>query len=209
MDPASYDAWYSTPKGAWIGDLETELLLALLRPSPGMSLLDAGSGTGYFSRRFAEAGLGVTGLEPDSGMLDYARHKYPDISFVRGDVTAMPFREQSFDFVAAVTSLCFVAKPELALQQMWQAARRGIVVGLLNRRSLLYRRKAGQGGYAGARWDNLASAREWGSRLDPPPDSVRWSTGVFLPDGSLTARALERVLPHRLPWGAFLAVCWS
>lgn len=209
MDPARYDAWYSTPKGAWIGDLETRLLLALLRPGPGMSLLDAGSGTGYFTRRLAEAGLRVTGLEPDPGMLDYARRKHPDISFVRGDATALPFREQSFDFVAAVTSLCFVAQPELALQQMWRAAGCGIVVGLLNRKSLLYRRKAGRGGYAGARWDTPAIAGQWGARLAPPPNSVRWGTAVFLPEGSPTARTLERVLPRRLPWGSFLAMFWS
>lgn len=209
MEPARYDAWYSTPKGAWIGDLETELLLALLRSGPGMSLLDAGSGTGYFTRRFTETGLRVTGLEPDPKMLDYARHKYPDISFVRGDVTALPFREQSFDFVAAVTSLCFVSKPELALNQMWRTARHGIVVGLLNRTSLLYRRKTGRGGYSGARWDTLATAREWGARLDPPPVSMRWGTAVFLPGVSATARTVERLLPRRLPWGAFLALCWS
>jgi SAM-dependent methyltransferase len=142
-------------------------------------------------------------------MLDYARHKYPDISFVRGDVTALPFRGRSFDFVAAVTSLCFVAKPHFALQEMWRTASQGIVLGLLNRKSILYRRKAGRGGYAGTRWDTLATARKWGARLDPPPVSMRWGTAVFLPDGNATARTVERLLPRRLPWGAFLAICWS
>jgi SAM-dependent methyltransferase len=209
MDPAKYDAWYRTRRGGWIGERETRLLLRLLLPSPGMSLLDAGSGTGYFTRRFTETGLRVTGLEPDPKMLDYARHKHPDIPFVRGDLTTLPFRGQSFDFVAAVTSLCFVTKPHFALQEMWRTASRGIVVGLLNRKSALYRRKAGKDGYAGARWDTLATALEWGARLDPPPVSVHWATAVFLPGGSIMARTIERVFPRRLPWGAFQAVCWS
>jgi SAM-dependent methyltransferase len=209
MDPAKYDAWYRTRKGAWISERETRLLLRLLRPSPEMSLLDVGSGTGHFTRRFADSGLRVAGLDPNPEMLHFARRVHSDIPFVRGDVTALPFREQSFDFVAAVTSLCFVTKPHFALQEMWRTARRGIIVGLLNRRSLLYLRKAGKGGYAGARWDTPADAREWGSRLDPPPRTMRWGTAVFLPHGTATARTLERMLPRHLPWGAFLAVCWS
>jgi len=209
MDPAKYDAWYRTRKGAWISERETRLLLRLLRPSPGMSLLDVGSGTGHFTRRFADFGLRVTGLEPDPEILRFARHKHRDLPFTQAHALNLPFPEQSFDFVAAVTSLCFVAKPELALNGMWRTARRGIVVGLLNRKSLLYRQKAGKGGYAGARWDTLTTAREWESCLDPLPRSMRWGTGVFLPYGSLTARALEHVLPHGLPWGPFLAVCWS
>jgi len=92
---------------------------------------------------------------------------------------------------------------------MWRAARIGVVAGLVNRNSLLYRRKAGWGGYAGARWDTPEAAREWGARLDPPASAVRWGTAVFLPGGSLAARATERLLPRSLPWGSFLALCWS
>lgn len=209
MDPAKYDAWYRTRKGAWISERETRLMFRLLRPSPGMSLLDVGSGTGHFTRRFADYGLRVIGLDPDPEMLRFARGKHRDLPFIQGHAQNLPFPEQSFDFVTAVTSLCFVAKPELALNQMWRTANRGIVVGLLNRESVLYRRKAGRGGYAGARWDTLATALEWGARLDPSPDSMRWGTAVFLPGGTITARTMERVLPRRLPWGAFLALCWS
>jgi hypothetical protein len=42
-DPAAYEAWYHTPRGAWIGGLESALLLRLLQPHPGQTLLDVGS----------------------------------------------------------------------------------------------------------------------------------------------------------------------
>jgi len=208
MNPARYDAWYDTRKGAWILRRETGLLLDLLRPSPGMSLLDVGSGTGRFTREFADFGLRVAGLEPDPDMLRFARSKHPDIPFLRGVALTLPFREQSFDFVAAVTSLCFVSDPVAALGEMWRVARIGVVAGLLNRNSLLYRRKAGRGGYAGARWDTPEEAREWGARLDPPASAVRWGTTVLLPGGSVLARLLDPLPPRRNPWGSFLAVCW-
>ena len=208
MDPARYDAWYDSRKGAWVLRRETGLLLDLLRPSPGMSLLDVGSGTGRFTREFADSRLRVTGLEPDPDMLCFARSKHRDLPFLRGDALTLPFREQSFDFVAAVTSLCFVSDPEAALGQMWRVARIGVVAGLLNRRSLLYRRKASRGGYAGARWDTPEAARNWGAHLDPPAGGARWGTAVLLPGGSAVARLLDPLPPRRLPWGSFQAVCW-
>ncbi len=91
---------------------------------------------------------------------------------------------------------------------MWRAARIGVVAGLVNRNSLLYRRKAGWDGYAGARWDSPEAARNWGASLDPPASAVRWGTSVLLPGGSALARLLDPLPPRRLPWGSFLAVCW-
>ncbi len=181
----------------------------LLRPAQGESLLDAGCGTGYFTRRFAEASLTVAGLDPDPAMLAYARKQGPRIPWIRGDVENLPCGDRSFDLVTAVTSLCFVDRPEKALREMWRVARRGVLVGLLNRHSLLYARKAGRGGYAGARWDTLARAESWARDLAPPPAERRWGTAVFLPGGGSPARILEPLLPAHLPLGAFLAVLWE
>ena len=74
VNPEQYDAWYRTPRGAWIGDIEFRMLVGMLRAQPGDGLLDVGCGTGYFSRRFArEAGLQVSGVDPDPAWLAYAR----------------------------------------------------------------------------------------------------------------------------------------
>ena len=204
-DPAVYEAWYHTARGAWIGDLEFRLLMRLLRPGPSATLLDVGSGTGYFSRRFAGAGLRVTGLDPHRRMTDYARRAGATVAYVEGNARDLPFPERSFDYVVAVTSLCFVDDPRRALAEMWHVARRAVVLGLLNRNSRLFRQKHGQGSYRGARWDTVTTARTWWQGLHPVPRVVTRSA-VFFPSGGACARSAERMMPNVLPCGGFLVV---
>ena len=73
--PADYDAWYQSTRGSWIGQKEFSILLKLFTPKAGQSLLDVGCGTGYFSQHFQQLGLHVTGLDPDSAMIDFATFK--------------------------------------------------------------------------------------------------------------------------------------
>ena len=89
MDPASYDRWYDTPKGRWTGEMEYRLLSRELRALPGESLLDAGCGTGWFSRRFFRDGLRVTGVDRNMDWLAFAREKGPEgLSLIGGDLRA-------------------------------------------------------------------------------------------------------------------------
>lgn len=203
-DPATYEGWYHTPRGVWIADREFGLMMRLLDPPAGATLLDVGCGTGHFSRRFA-AGLRVTGLDPDQAMLDYARGLGGGVDYLRGTATALPLDDGTYDYVTAVTSLCFVADPERALREMWRVARHTVLLGLLNHRSLLYRQKHDRGDYRGARWDTPAEARRWMLSLEPALRATMRSA-VFLPGGGIVARATEAILPGALPWGAFLAV---
>lgn len=204
--PSTYEAWYHTPRGAWIGEIEFAMMMKLLHPEVGRTLLDVGSGTGYFSRRFSAAGLRVTGIELDTAMLQYANGVSGSVTYVEAGAEQLPFAAQSFDYVAAVTSLCFVSNPVRALDVMWRVAKRGVVLGLLNSASLLNRQKHGQGAYAGARWDAVSDVQRWARVLSPAPVHWQWRTGIFLPDGSPSARCMERLLPSWLPWGGFLAV---
>ena len=75
MQPATYDAWYQTTRGSWIGQQEFSTILKLFQPEEGQSLLDVGSGTGYFSRQFYKLGLQVTGLVPAPAMNEFAKSK--------------------------------------------------------------------------------------------------------------------------------------
>ena len=206
LDPVTYEAWYHTSRGAWIGEREFALLMQLLRPQTGMSLLDVGSGSGYFSRRFADAGLVVTGVEADERMLAFAQAQSANIPYIRGNALALPLPSESFDYVAAITSLCFVDNPQQALAECWRVARQGVVLGLLNRHSLLYWQKRERGGYRGARWDTWKNVASWQKALLPPPVMLKHKTAIFFPSGGKLARTLENSLPGKLPWGGFLAV---
>ena len=205
MDPAAYDAWYATRRGDWIAEREFSLLWRLMRPNPGASLLDVGCGTGHFSRRFAAAGLPVTGVDPDAAALAYARSR-DGVTYVRADARALPYAASSFDWVTAVTSLCFVEQPQRALAEAWRVAKRGVALGLLHRHSLLYVQKRGRGAYAGARWDTAAEVRGWTSVLAPVPRRLRAGCAVFLPSGGRAARLAEVLMPARIELGGFLAV---
>lgn len=204
MTPAAYDAWYGSTRGRWIGDREFALLARLLDARPGETLLDVGTGTGYFARRFArERGMKVTGIDTDADMLAFARGASPGIEFVQDDATRLPFADAGFDHVVAVTSLCFVADDARAVREMARVARRRVALGLLGRRSLRWWRKHGTGAYAGARWHDGAQARAL--LADAGLREIRCGHAVFLPDGGKIARMIESFLPAALPCGGFLA----
>lgn len=208
MKPQEYDQWYDTPRGRWIGETEFALLYELLAPRPRETLLDVGCGTGWFTRRFAERdGLQVTGLDPSEERLNYARSRARQINWLEGDACKLPFVDSSFDTIVSVTALCFIADWPRALSEMVRVARRRVVLGLLNRNSLLHLQKGRQGGsgsYRGAHWHTASEVHTALANL--PTRNVQVRSAIFLPPGSGFARTLEQVLPNRLLFGGFLAV---
>jgi len=208
VTPEEYDAWYDTPRGRWIGDVEFQLLRRHLDPNPGTSLLDVGCGTGWFTRRLAAAGLEVTGLDIDVAALDFARRRSGGhVRYVEGDARCLPFADQSFDQVVSITALCFVDDWPGAIAEIVRVCRRRFVLGLLNRHSLLWRDKGrggGTGGYRGAHWHTRTELA--GVLKQLPAEHIRFNTAILLPSGSRPARAVERILPNGQPWGAFLVI---
>jgi ubiquinone/menaquinone biosynthesis C-methylase UbiE len=204
-DPATYDAWYRTEKGQWIGDTEFALLMKLLHPIANQSLLDVGCGTGYFTQRFNDADLRVCGVDPNSAMLQYAQSKNKEIEYLQANAYDLPFDDVSFDYCTAITSLCFMKSPQIALAEMWRVSRKGVVLGLLNRYSLLHVLKQNSPGYKGARWDTPATIHHWLQNLTPTPDTTIRSA-VWIPLDSNISRWLEPVIPTHLKYGGFLAI---
>lgn len=209
MDANNYDAWYQTPRGSWIGDIEYRLLHRMLAPVSDATLLDVGCGTGYFTRRFAQnAGLRVTGLDPDRDSLDFARaHGRPNDVYIAGDARELPFPDASFDFVSSITALCFIQDQRQALQEIVRVTRKRFVLGLLNRHSVLYCQKGRDGGigaYRGAHWHTINEIHDLVRGLAVRDVLVR--TAVFVPSAGAAARVIERMAPNLLPWGAFIAV---
>lgn len=206
MTPEDYDAWYRSPRGKWIGATEYRLLTNLLGPMPGESLLDIGCGTGYFTRRFAQSGLAVTGVDPDPAMLGFASaHAAPGERYLFGDARALPFPDRAFNLCIAVTALCFIPEQVQALSEMLRVTRRRFAIGLLNRHSLLYLEKGrngGRGGYRGAHWHTMREVESLFSNL--PVQDLTLRTAILLPGGGWPGNACERLAGNRSPWGAFL-----
>ena len=206
MEPSEYDAWYHTARGRWIAEVEWSLLIDLLQPETGKTLLDVGCGTGHFSRRFANTGLSVTALDPNQAALVYARQQGTGINYLQANALSLPYSTNSFDYVSAITSLCFVEPPEQALHEMWRVSRRGLLLGLLNRHSLLYWQKRHSKSYAGARWDRINLVKKWAGTLTPKPCRIATATGVIMPGGGVMSRLTEKLLGTALPFGALIAV---
>lgn len=206
-DPATYEAWYHTPRGRWIGDIEFNLLLKLIRPVPGETLLDVGCGTGYFSRHFAQQGLSVTGIDPDYHAIDYAQRQTDNITYLTGSALNLPFPDRAFDHSVAITSLCFIEHPQKALSEMWRITQKTLTLGLLNRHSILHRLKKSRGSYKGARWDTATEVlSHWIPLLSPSPKNIIVRSALFFPQGNRLARLAEACVPNRVLWGGFLVV---
>ena len=205
-EASAYEAWYHTPRGGWIGDTEFDLLYANLRPVSGASVLDVGCGTGYFTRRLAGAGLRASGIDADPAAIRYAESRaVADERYLVGDARALPFPDRHFDYGVAITSFCFIADPVRALTELARVTRRRVALGLLNRRSLLYRHKGrhgGQGAYRGAHWHTPQEVRRLFEQCGMPRVTIR--TAIFLPDGGSIAKGVEEIMPTRVPLGGFL-----
>jgi SAM-dependent methyltransferase len=210
VDAGAYDAWYHTPRGAWIGEIEFQLLRQLLRPERGQSLLDVGCcGTGYFTRRFAgETGLRAVGLDPNASWLEFARASSPGSErYCIGTTESLPFANRSFDLGVSVTALCFVDDARRAVREILRVTRKRFAIGLLNRHSLLYLQKGragGSGAYRGAHWHTTQEIRALFDGL--PAANLKVRSAVFLADGGPIARGIERLISHRLSLGAFAVV---
>lgn len=183
-DARRYDAWYATA-GRWMAQAEARLLLALLAALPSTrSILEVGCGTGHFARVFARRGLAVAGLDPSATMLTVARER-GGATYVRGVAEALPFAATSFDTVAFVTSLEFVADPPAALREAARVARSGLLLGVLNQASLLGLRRMLTARirpslYREARFYTPASlARLVRDSLDERAVTIRWRTTLW------------------------------
>ena len=211
MRPEEYNAWYATPRGTWIGTNEYRLLVGLLEPRPGDTLLDVGCGTGYFTRSFAADGscTRVAGADIDPSALRYAsQHSACAETYVCADARTLPFPDRSVDLVISVTALCFIKEERAALAEMLRVARRRVALGLLNRHSLLYLEKgrgSGKGAYRGARWHTPRQALALFAGLSASKPKL--ATAIFLPRAGSLARRVEPCLQDvEAEWGSFIAV---
>ena len=128
--PERYDAWFKTPIGRLIRKYESELILDLLEPRRGEHIFDAGCGTGIFTVDMLSEGSRVVGLDISGPMLREAVRSSSDRPFqaVLGDMTALPFAENTFHRSVSVTAVEFVQDPGAALAEMFRVTRPGGVV---------------------------------------------------------------------------------
>jgi 2-polyprenyl-3-methyl-5-hydroxy-6-metoxy-1,4-benzoquinol methylase len=68
---------------------EADLVESLLRETGGTRVLDAGCGTGRVAIELARRGHVTSGVDVDAAMLDAARSKSPELSWVQADLAEL------------------------------------------------------------------------------------------------------------------------
>jgi demethylmenaquinone methyltransferase / 2-methoxy-6-polyprenyl-1,4-benzoquinol methylase len=99
---------------------------------PGDRVLDACCGTGDLAVAASAAGASsVVGLDFSAAMLDLARRKAPDVTFIEGDVLALPFHDATFDAAVVGFGIRNVADLETGLRELRRVLRPGGRLGIL------------------------------------------------------------------------------
>ncbi|MFO7600877.1 MAG: class I SAM-dependent methyltransferase [Candidatus Desulfacyla sp.] len=212
--PEKYDQWFETPIGRLIKTCETELVLDMLRPARGERILDAGCGTGVFTREIIEAGARVVGLELSFPMLARAREKLSGDPFtaVQGDMNTLPFKDHSFDKSMSITAIEFIKDARCAVEELFRVTRPGglIVVATLNRLSpwAKRRRRSGKEGHSLFQ-DVIFRSPENMRHLSAVPCTCRTAIHFQKDEDPQRAKEIEQAgRLHGLDTGAFLACCW-
>ena len=101
-------------------------------------MLEAGCGTGLLLERIAGFASRAAGVDLSAGMLARARERGLDV--VQGSVTALPYRDASFDVTCSFKVLAHVADIRGALAEMARVTRPGgtVLAEFYNTRSLRY-----------------------------------------------------------------------
>jgi demethylmenaquinone methyltransferase/2-methoxy-6-polyprenyl-1,4-benzoquinol methylase len=92
---------------------------------PGQRVLDLAAGTGTSSEPFADAGVDVVACDFSVGMLKVGKRRRPDIDFIAGDATNLPFADNSFDASTISFGLRNVMDPKKALREMLRVTKPG------------------------------------------------------------------------------------
>lgn len=215
--PADYVRWRASRVGRITDVLEEQLILELAGQVADLEVLDVGCGDGQLAVALVDAGAHVAAVDPDRRMLAAARDrsKKAGASIRLAEATAenLPFDNDSFDVVIAITVLCFLHKPETAFAEMARVLKPGghLVVGDLARHSswAAWRQFRGWLGHPTWRAAHFRSANDLKQLAhDANLDPIITRAAIFYPPFGCAAVLLSRLdrwLSRRLMFGgAFL-----
>jgi len=210
-----YNQWFDTPIGALVKHVEGEILYNFIQPESSDTILDAGCGTGIFTRDLVEAGASIVGLEISSDMLKCGIAKLSTTRFagVQGDMLTLPFADNSFDKTVSVTAIEFIADARQAVAELFRVTKPGgmVVVATLNRLSpwAERRRRSGEKGHSLFKKVFFRSPVEV---ADLSPVAGEYRTAVHFEKNTDPSRAAvfeKRGRTAGLDTGAFLVFQWE
>jgi len=163
LGPEVYIRWRASELGATTERLERDLILELVGEVSDRRVLDVGCGDGEFAVELATRGAIVTGIDASAAMIEAAegraKQHNANVTFQVAAAERLPFADEQFDLVTAITILCFVDDATPVFRELARVLRPGgrLVIGELGKWST---------------WAAARRVRAWlGSRL--------WRQGRF------------------------------
>lgn len=113
------------------------VLLAGMRLTPGLVVLDFGAGTGWLSRRLAEMGCRMIVADVSQTALDVARRHYEEIGlmatnpprFLRFDGETIELADESVDRILCFDSFHHVPNPDRVIRELGRILKPGGIAG--------------------------------------------------------------------------------
>jgi ubiquinone/menaquinone biosynthesis C-methylase UbiE len=201
-----YESYYKT-KYKRADLLEKQLLIKLLRQFDSVHmLLEVGCGTAHFTRWMESLQLECYGLDVSRNMLREAKKLWVRGQLLQGESGHLPFRPKSVDILSYITSLEYMPNVEAVLVEATRVAKKGIIIGLINKwspatiRKVIQKRVRRSGHYRTARFFSISDIRQALNRIqNEKHDIVCWSTTVF-------PRVFNDMDSSLFPFGSFLGI---
>jgi ubiquinone/menaquinone biosynthesis C-methylase UbiE len=150
-DPVGYEAWFSTPLGAFVDDLDRGALGRVLEGSDPGVVVDVGAGTGHFVGMVAQRHR-VIAVEPSEAMRTEGRLRTAGstVRWCAGVGEHLPLASASVDGVIFMATLEWAPDPRRCAAEARRVVRPGgwLVIGFLSALSpwaALYRHRADEG----------------------------------------------------------------
>ena len=103
-------------------------IVRFVAPRGDERALDSGTGTGALAFALAPHVREVVGVDIVPELLAQAQkraERFPNVTFVEGDATKLPFEYGSFDLAGTLRTLHHIARPELAVAELVRVTRPG------------------------------------------------------------------------------------
>jgi ubiquinone/menaquinone biosynthesis C-methylase UbiE len=130
------DFWNQSSEDMWeYGGRKTIVPFISKHIPPGSYMADLGCGDGYGSFKLYQAGYRVVGIDLSEEMIEKANHRAESerVTFLQGDLTNLPFKDDSFSGLMAINSIEWTEQPLKALNEMKRVLKRDhlLCLGLL------------------------------------------------------------------------------
>lgn len=134
QDALFYEQLMNRPENRHSVEREARLLMDMLKPMAGKTVLDIGCGIGMNFRPLFDQGLQITGLDASPYMLDIVERKFGNrVDLHRGKAEELPFDDNTFNYACLSNTLEFVENPQRAIEEACRVTRDELYIGILNR----------------------------------------------------------------------------